>query len=347
MYSYNLRTYNALTSSFKRNCLISPLSNLLLHRFSSCTPTMAPIPPRTPLKILMLHGYTQSGSLFHAKTRALEKHIQKHFPLHDVTFYHPNGPLTLDPADIPGYVPSSENTSTSNTNDSTAQEPEAFAWWRRADHADPPEYTGLDTGLSAVASILAEQGPFDGVIGFSQGAGCAAITASLLEPGRREAFEYFSNPANNSSTSNTPSSPSPSPSSSTTVTGIPFPAPFENLSHPPLKFVLSYSGFRAPGTRYRGFYERPKIQTPVLHVMGSLDAIVEEARSRALIDACEGNPESEGKVIWHPGGHFLPSQRPYLDGAVKFIKACLDRGEKGEENRGPKDEKVEDMDMPF
>ncbi|KAG4415009.1 hypothetical protein IFR04_011830, partial [Cadophora malorum] len=32
------------------------------------------------LKILMLHGYTQSGPLFHAKTRALEKLLTKSFP---------------------------------------------------------------------------------------------------------------------------------------------------------------------------------------------------------------------------------------------------------------------------
>ncbi|KFY21985.1 hypothetical protein V493_06933, partial [Pseudogymnoascus sp. VKM F-4281 (FW-2241)] len=38
------------------------------------------LPQQRALKILMLHGYTQSGASFHAKTRALEKALDKAFP---------------------------------------------------------------------------------------------------------------------------------------------------------------------------------------------------------------------------------------------------------------------------
>jgi Serine hydrolase (FSH1). len=68
------------------------------------------------------------------------------------------------------------------------------------------------------------------------------------------------------------------------------------------------------------------------------------SRSRALIEACAGDSEKEGKVVWHPGGHFLPSQRTYLDAAVLFIRKCLEgEGDKGKEV----EESVEDMDVPF
>ena len=33
-------------------------------------------PPNRPIKVLMLHGYTQSGPLFQAKTGALRKTLQ-------------------------------------------------------------------------------------------------------------------------------------------------------------------------------------------------------------------------------------------------------------------------------
>ncbi|GAD92243.1 dihydrofolate reductase [Paecilomyces variotii No. 5] len=274
--------------------------------------------PKQPLKILMLHGYTQSGTLFYNKTRALAKHLQKSFPFHDVSFSYPTGPLRLNPADIPGYDASSDDQT----------EIEAYGWWRRSNTSDPPEYLGLETGLDSVAKVLRTEGPFDGVIGFSQGAALAAMVASLLEqPSRKEAFAYFS-------------------AAMTGVKGIAFPESFESdvVSHPPLKFALCYSGFRAPGPRYRGFYEHPPIQTPVLHVLGSLDSVVEESRSRALIEACAGEPEKEAKVVWHPGGHFLPSQRTYLDAAVLFIRKCLEgQTEKGKEA----EESVEDMDVPF
>jgi dihydrofolate reductase len=127
------------------------------------------------------------------------------------------------------------------------------------------------------------------------------------------------------------------------------PAPFgeEGFQHPQLKFAVCYSGFRAPGARYRAFYEEPAIQTPVLHVLGSLDAVVEEARSRALIEACAGEPEKDGLVVWHPGGHFLPSQRPYLDATVRFIREQMERSNGSNDKGKEVEEDVNDMDLPF
>ena len=308
-----------------RQPLLSRCTQITTH-LQPQTPKMPHSAARQPLKILMLHGYTQSGSLFHAKTRALIKHLQKLFPLHDISPSYPTGPLRLDPADIPGYQPSSSD-----------QEPtEAYGWWRRDDSAKPPLYSGIEDGLDTVAKTLKEDGPFDGVIGFSQGAAMAAIVASLLEPGRRDAFAYFSDAEKASEGSDLlPEQRTPC---------LPFPPSWEDLAHPPLKFALCYSGFRAPGPRYRAFYERPAIQSPVLHVLGSLDAVVDHGRSRALIEACEGDPEKEGNVVWHPGGHFLPSQRPFLDAAAGFIKQRLEsRGS----DHGEEEEDVRDMDLPF
>ncbi|KAE8378547.1 serine hydrolase FSH [Aspergillus bertholletiae] len=280
---------------------------------------------KQPLKLLMLHGYTQSGPLFHAKSRALIKHLTKAFPLHDVTATYPTGPLRLNPADIPGYEPTQE----------TPTEPlEAYGWFRRSNTASPPEYVGLEDGFAAVAKVMSEEGPFDGVIGFSQGAAMAAMVVSLLEPGRKEAFAKFLDP-NVASQGKA--------EGDAVVPGVPFPESFEGLNHPPFKFALCYSGFRSPGARYRGFYESPALQTPILHVLGSLDAVVEESRSRALVEACGGDPEKEGKVVWHPGGHFLPSQRPYLDAAVRFIREQLEGGNKKDAD----EEDVNDMDLPF
>ncbi|KAK5257837.1 Family of serine hydrolases 3, partial [Exophiala xenobiotica] len=79
------------------------------------------------IKVLMLHGYTQNGPLFHAKTRAMEKHLQKAFP--GISLSYPTGPLRLRPRDVPGFDPTS-----SEDPDSL----EAYGWWRRADTSDPP-----------------------------------------------------------------------------------------------------------------------------------------------------------------------------------------------------------------
>ncbi|CAG8053791.1 unnamed protein product [Penicillium nalgiovense] len=311
-----------------RTTLSSQPLKSLLFRTTQTRPltTMAPNPTtstRQPLKLLMLHGYTQSGSLFHAKSRALTKHIQKAFPLHEVTAIYPTAPIRLLPTDIPGYEPSSEGGSDN--------EIESYGWWRRSNTANPPLYIGIEEGFAAVARTLKEEGPFDGVIGFSQGAALAAMVAALLESGRKASFEHFSK------------------ISADGAAGMTIPALFgeEGFQHPQLKFAVCYSGFRAPGARYRAFYEEPAIQTPVLHVLGSLDAVVEEARSRALVEACAGEPEKDGLVVWHPGGHFLPSQRPYLDATVRFIREQMERSNGSNDKGKEVEEDVNDMDLPF
>lgn len=266
--------------------------------------------PAPSLKVLMLHGYTQNGPLFHAKTRAMEKHLQKLFP--GISLNYPTAPLQLKPSDVPGFDPS-----TSEDPDSI----EAYGWWRRSDTSNPPEYYGLDRGLESVANILESEGPFDGVIGFSQGAALAAMTASLLEgSSRKEAF---------------------SKAQEKSKLAIPYPRTFESLEHPPFKFCAAYSGFRAPGERYTAFFEEPYIQTPMCHFIGSLDSVVEEARTQALVDAAGGAERTQ--VVVHPGGHFVPSGKQYLDTIAAFIKQTTT----SERKDNGKEERVEDMDVPF
>ena len=62
------------------------------------------------------------------------------------------------------------------------REVERWAWG----HGDPDsEITGLEQSVRSILTLLNEQGPFIGIIGFSTGATLAAIVASLLEGNRR------------------------------------------------------------------------------------------------------------------------------------------------------------------
>ncbi|KAL2353757.1 serine hydrolase-domain-containing protein [Cryomyces antarcticus] len=284
------------------------------------------------LKILMLHGFTQSGPLFHAKTRALEKNLEKqfppapkygHLPMYPggVQLSYPTAPIHLPAPDIPGF--DVDGASATDKDDT-----DAWAWWRRKGDREPYRYEGMELGFEKIAQILREQGPFDGVVGFSQGAAASGMVASLLEPGRREAFEKAQSKG-----------------------GMRYPESFEedtgyvtDVIHPPMKFAVSYSGFGAStNPLYQAFYE-PKIATPMLHFIGSVDTVVEEARSLRLVDACAcSKEERERRVVYHPGGHFLPSsQKQYVAALVGFIREAV-----GGNEAGKKEEKAEDMDMPF
>ncbi|KAF2110223.1 dihydrofolate reductase [Lophiotrema nucula] len=279
-------------------------------------------PPKRPIKVLMLHGFTQSGPLFHAKTRALEKNLQKAFPS-GISLVYPTAPIRLSPADVPFPVA----TTTNGDANGAEEETDAWAWWRRKGDAEPYTYEGIEQGLAHLASILQKEGPFDGVVGFSQGGAMAGMLASLLEPGRREGFEALY-----------PKGGMRYPESFEADTGY-----VEEVIHPQLKFAVSYSGFAARGVDlYKGFYD-PKITTPMLHFLGTLDAVVEETRSLALVEACD---KSEGRVVYHPGGHFLPSsQKAYVSALIGFMKEVLHAADEGGKEK--KEESVEDMDVPF
>ncbi|THW60342.1 hypothetical protein D6C85_06693 [Aureobasidium pullulans] len=289
------------------------------------------------LKILMLHGYTQSGPLFHAKTRALEKNLDKAFPAAPkpghlpsypggVELVYPTAPLKLSISDIPGYDVDGSK--------SENEDPEAYAWWRRKGDGEPFTYEGLEQGFERIAEVIREKGPFDGAIGFSQGGAAAGMFASLLEEGRRDAFEKQQSQG-----------------------GMRYPESFEqdtgfmtDVIQQPLKFAVSYSGFgAAPNELYTAFYE-PKIKTPMLHFLGSVDTVVEEARSLRLVDACVTGRGVEGgvaRVVYHPGGHFLPSsQKQYVAALVAFIREVVG-GPPEDSLENKKEEKAEDMDMPF
>ena len=292
------------------------------------------------LRILMLHGYTQSGSLFHAKTKALEKSLAKAFPAAPapghlathpggVELHYPTAPIKLSYADIPGV---NVDGADSKADD---EQPEAYGWWRRKGDAEPFTYEGIEQGLATVAETMTRDGPFDGVIGFSQGGAAAGMVASLLEDGRRAAFEAAQSKG-----------------------GIRFPDSFtrdsgyiEESVQAPLKFAVSYSGFGAStNSLYQAFYS-PQIQTPMMHFLGSLDTVVSEERSLRLVEACVNGKGKEGgvqRVVYHPGGHFLPSsQKQYVAALVAFIREVMSEQTAATVAPKKEEESVEDMDVPF
>ncbi|CAI7616291.1 unnamed protein product [Penicillium glandicola] len=236
------------------------------------------------MKILMIHGSRQSGDLFRAKLQALEKLIKRTLgPLHScgAEFVYPTAPFLLD-----------SSGGTSKLRDRHG------AWsWFESESMDG-FYSGLQDGLNSIGSILKDSGPFDGVVGFSEGAAAAAMVASLLEENRQDAFARLEAEG-----------------------GIPYPSCFATLDHPPLKFVVSISGYAASHPAYRAFYE-PSIRTPALHFLGSMDSVVDEIASMRLVESCqELKDEKKPIVIWHAGGHVVPSGKRELAVIAQFIQS--------------------------
>ncbi|KAJ5728610.1 uncharacterized protein N7483_003118 [Penicillium malachiteum] len=238
------------------------------------------------MKILMLHGSRQSGELFSAKLQALEKLLKRAFGSGSnqpgAELIYPTAPFSL------AYESPSDTSKVRNQHGSWT--------WFQSESLDE-SFPGLDASLTLIASILRDSGPFDGIVGFSQGGALAAMVASLLEENRSEAFARLSSEGEG---------------------GIPYPDCFAQLNHPPLKFVVCISGYAASHSDYRAFYN-PAIQTPMLHFLGSMDTVVEEESSMKLVGSCYRDDANEPAVIWHSGGHIVPGGKRELSAVTHFI----------------------------
>ncbi|KAG9662576.1 FSH1-domain-containing protein, partial [Aureobasidium melanogenum] len=266
-------------------------------------------PQSRKLKILMLHGYTQSGPLFQAKTQRIKKLLEKSLaslpiktdtPITGIDLFYPTGPFKVSSADLNG----------------AEVRQDANGWWKLRDRGEIQE--GVDVGLDQVAKVLKENGPMDGVMGFSQGAALAAMVVSLLEPNRADAFGRV--PGG----------------------GMEYPQSIKELQHPPLRFGVCFSGLLNKHHAYTAFYE-PRIQTPVLHVLGSMDTIVEESESLALAERCADG--GDGTVIRHAGTHTVPTSDRDIAAVIQFIRNAFPSG--GASANKDEEEDVLDMDMPF
>ena len=141
--------------------------------------------------------------------------------------------------------------------------------------------------MATAADAIREAGGIDAVCGFSQGGAMSALVASALETDRAV----------------------PEGKEGAWARGL-----REANGGRGLKFAVPYSGFFAPVESLKWCYE-PKLKTPTLHYLGSLDTVVEESRTQGLIERCEAPV-----VITHPGGHHVPVSKEWAMPLAGFIK---------------------------
>uniref|UniRef100_T1IAF4 FSH1 domain-containing protein n=1 Tax=Rhodnius prolixus TaxID=13249 RepID=T1IAF4_RHOPR len=114
------------------------------------------------LKILCLHGFRQSKETFKQKLGFLKKMLKSH-----ADFVFMDAPHTLQAS-----------------NDKLVEEK---SWWFTGENQVyiskvPSEIDdGFSESVNTVQNFINESGPFDGLLGFSQGAAFAGILALLLE----------------------------------------------------------------------------------------------------------------------------------------------------------------------
>lgn len=214
------------------------------------------------LKVLMAHGYTSNKFQFFKRSGAIRKACRE---VADFTFI--NGPLIVQPITSAGDLDAPDVEDGKLVDENTPIEEQPRAWWRADDDGN---YLDWDKSVAYLNEVLKAEGPFDGIVGFSQGGCLAGILASAFEKPER-------------------------------MPGLELPK-----GQGAFRFAVAVSGFRSRDKLHQKLFEQP-IETPVLHVLGRADQIVDLERSQTLVDVCKNS-----RVELHDGGHSLPSQWVFL-----------------------------------
>eukprot|EP01133_Synstelium_polycarpum_P015525 gene15525-18440_t len=249
--------------------LYSSVESLSPHSPSPQTPPTTET-NRRRLRILCLHGYKQNGTIFKSKTAVLRKAVS------DIAeFVYVDAPHIID-----------EGKGTAS-------------WWRAS--GDGKEYRGWEATLDYLRNIFIKKGPFDGVLGFSQGAVLSSLLCSISSLNTSDA--------------------------GTAVDGN----DYHDIA---FQFGLLFSGFQSRATIHQSLYPScnhenngscsdesthnsyplNKIVTPSLHVWGKADELVAASNCESL-----SLQFSQPLCYVHEQGHLMPTSKKDIEHYRQFL----------------------------
>ncbi|XP_068121976.1 esterase OVCA2 [Hyperolius riggenbachi] len=129
---------------------------------------------KPPLRLLALHGYWQNERSFWERTGSLRKNLK--------------GRAELVVISAPLSVPEPDVVATEGGADGPREDPRGW-WFSNPEQSsfnamdETKSCAGLEESLQTVAKAFSELGPFNGILGFSQGAALVAILCALKQRG--------------------------------------------------------------------------------------------------------------------------------------------------------------------
>lgn len=255
-------------------------------------------------KILFLHGYTQNASLFYAKTSALRKKIIKL----GYKCQYLNAPYVLTPSDLP-TTDSLSKFGSSDQGDVTYR-----GWWVKLGKTN--DGINMDDSIESLKRYI-HKGEIipddkDEELGKEDDDDAKLPIVGLIGFSQGAAFA-----------------------------GLVAEKFGELFNTTPLKFVILYSGFKLDTSKksgneqYNTYYEPMLDGLRYLHVYGELDTVVSEDRSLSLYNITK----EKSNLLKHPGGHFVPNSKSYIDQVVNWIQSDNKLKEAKKEEK-----KVDDID---
>ncbi|KAH3676232.1 hypothetical protein WICPIJ_009192 [Wickerhamomyces pijperi] len=223
-------------------------------------------------KLLCLHGFLQNAKIFSEKSSGLRKLLKKA----NIQLDYIDGPVTLEKADLPFEVDDDKWKEIVDTQINKA-------WFY---HFDEPEKLNIDAALETVFTHIKENGPYDGIIGFSQGAAISTIVANLI------------------------------------AEKMPEHGPFKLALHVSGYCFTDRDADRKElgiNSKFTKEFTVPEdFSTKTLIIYGENDNSVPSFRSQYLSNLFANKTEFK-----HDGGHFVPNKKDFLKGVVEEIEAAV------------------------
>jgi len=206
---------------------------------------MQGLPPAPLLRILCLHGFRQSASKFRGKTHGLQKAFK--------------GLAILEFVDAPFHAPSAPE-----------DDGPSCAWWDSQTTATGQDYVGFWESFQHIIDILQQQGPYHGILGFSQGAAMGALLVAALKIAHL-------------------------------VPSVTLPEDTRTALAGNLRFAIFAGGHRPRDPILSSLLRDPIAGIKTLHIVGKTDAMISPDRSLDLAKAFQ-----DAEVVEHQGGHYIP-----------------------------------------
>lgn len=252
----------------------------------------------TTKKILCLPGYLQSGKIFSEKLSGVRKLLGKQFDI-QLDCIDPANPINSK--DEFSLQLSDNEEEAERKWKTLVEEGINRCWW---DFQPPHRYDGFEKSLNHVISHIKENGPYHGILGYSQGAAMAAVVTSTIHellpthPDFQLAI-FFS--------------------------GFVFTEPVDpNDDMLSLNYqVNDFEEYKKKVKLVGGYekYFKPSLNTQVINVYGTGDNIIPSIRSRYLSTLF-----NNGKTIdlIHDGRHYIPHDLGFLEPAIGIIEDAFE-----------------------
>ncbi len=199
--------------------------------------------------------------------------------------YYLDAPIAIKPCD----TPSEEDSGFSHTRIKPKIDGEIYyvrTWWPY--DISKKDYSALEQGLHQVSDAIDKYGPFEGIMGFSQGAALSALICEYIFHVQDTSPFYFRGKK-------------------------------IIMNQKMFKFAILFSGFRIYiNAKQLQFMYKKKIEIPTLHVIGDLDLEMSRAWSLSVWKVCK---ESKRTIIRHSGAHFIPNGRNQVNQIMEWVKS--------------------------